>query len=66
MHQGYAQVAQQLPSHGAFLRQTALSPLASGAAPTPVPASAPAPADALPRFSFESDSPFTGTMGSPV
>jgi len=66
MHQGYAQVAQQLPSHGAFLRQTALSPLAAGATPAPVPAPVPAPADALPRFSFESDSPFTGTMGSPV
>jgi tryptophan 7-halogenase len=59
MRHGYLDTAERLPTHGDFLRQAALSPFATFAAP-PKPAE-----DDLPTFSFTAESPFA-PGGSPV
>jgi tryptophan 7-halogenase len=56
MRQGYLNVAQALPTHGEFIRRAGLSPNA-----TPPP-----PRNDLPTFSFESESPFAASTGSPI
>ncbi len=60
MRAGYLDTAQRLPTHGAFLRQTAPSPLAMSAAPN-------APAEGeVPAFAFAAELPFVGGGRSPV
>ena len=70
MRRGYLDTAQRLPTHGEFLRRTALSPLAAQAAPSSsAPAAAPAPtsSDDVPFFAFTAESPFdVGGGGSPL
>jgi tryptophan halogenase len=61
MRRGYLDVAERLPTHGDFIRQSGLSPFAKpGLAPV-----AP-PADDVPTFSFTAESPFVANTGSPV
>lgn len=61
IRRGYADTAQRLPTHGDFLRRTALSPLAA-APPAPKPV-----ADDVPFFAFTAESPFdVGGGGSPL
>jgi tryptophan 7-halogenase len=62
MHEEYRQVAAQLPTHGDFVRHCCATAPTEPSRPPPAPETSPA---AMPTFSFESESPFTGSE-SPV
>ncbi len=62
MRRGFLDTADRLPTHGDFLRRTALSPFAQGRVAAP-----PVPAEPdVPFFQFTAESPFAADTGSPV
>ena len=63
MRRGYLGVAEQLPSHGDFIRHTAL---ASFASPNFARGRQPVAAAEVPTFSFTAESPFATDDRSPV